>query len=246
MPADLILFALIAAGLIFWLRSILGSHDEDDLENKKPTMFSEDDKNLKQKKDGNVVALNASASMGDQFVLPRHVRVDNKTTENRLDEISRNHPNFDLGHFVQGAEAAFGIIVEAFANNDLDTLKDLLAPEVYQAFESAVHDRIERGDKVETEIKAIEKMDIIDAAINDDHVFITVRFSARETCVIRNNQGDILSGDPDSTTMMVDVWVFGREVNSEGPEWYLYETRDDEIEGHKTPLPEGGSDKKKK
>lgn len=247
MSADILLFALIAAGLIFWLRNILGTRDEGD-EGSRPSMFSDDEdlKSIKKDKvvNGNIVSLNAK--IGDHFVLPRHVRIDNKTTENLLDDYRVNHPDFDLGKFVQGAEGAFSIIVEAFAAGDLDTLKDLLAPEVYSAFEGAVKERAARGEKIDTEIKAVEKMDITDVHFKNDHMFITVRFSARETCVIRDKNDKIISGDPDSSTTMVDVWMFGRDVNAKGPEWYLYETRDDEIEDHKTPLPEGGSDKDSK
>ena len=64
--------------------------------------------------------------------------------------------------------------------------------------------------------------------------------------MITDKAGKIISGDPDKTTVIVDVWVFGRPLNFDGPEWYLYETRDEDAEDHKTPLPEGGSDKEKK
>ena len=74
MPADILLFALIAAGLIFWLKSILGTRDEDHDSKKRSSMFSDDqDKNvlpnpLKPKKaqDGKVVALNIG--LGDKYV----------------------------------------------------------------------------------------------------------------------------------------------------------------------------------
>jgi predicted lipid-binding transport protein (Tim44 family) len=247
MPADLLLFALIAAGLIFWLRSILGTRDENDEEPKRPSLFSDEDKILsaggKSKKD-NVVSLNPS--VGDRHSLPAHVRIDNKTTENKLDDLVKEYPKFDVGHFAQGAEGAFSMIVESFAEGDIETLESLLAPEVFEAFKSAIEARNTRGESVDTQIHGVEKLDITDVMIKDDHIFLTVRFSARETCVIKDKSGAIISGDPDKTTIMVDVWVFGRELNFDGPEWYLYETRDDEVEDHKTPLPEGGSDKEKK
>ncbi len=247
MPADIILFALIAAGLIFWLRSILGTRDEDEEQSaKRPNLFSGDEdsklKSIMQNDNkSNVVSLNNS--VGYDHALPIHVRVDNKTTENQLDDMARDNPDFNLGHFAQGAEAAFAMIVEAFATGDLETLEGLLAPEVYQAFESSVKERNERGEKIDTKIVGVEKIDITEVAVKSDTLFITVRFSAREICVIRDKEGNILSGDPDKTTIMVDVWVFGRALEAKGPEWYLYETRDDEVEDHKTPIPEGGSDK---
>lgn len=247
MPADILLYALVAAGLIFWLKNIIGTEDEDDTNKKRPSIFSDDQgdntppQNTKNQT-SNVV--NLDALVGGIAVLPRHVRIDNKTTENRLDDIAKKYDSFDLQHFVSGAEQAFPMIIEAFAEGDLDTLESLLATPVYEAFENVVKDREAKGETVETVVKAVEKMDITDAQLKDDMLFITVRFTARETCVIRDKDGAILAGDPDKTTQMVDVWVFGREIESDAPIWHLYETRDDEIEDHKTPMPEAGSSTK--
>ena len=243
MPADILLYALIAAGLIFWLRSILGTKDDDDNNtSQRPPMFM-DDKNDKAG-NNNVVSLNPSTS--DANPLPKYIKIDNKTTENKLEDIERDFPDFELARFASGAESAFVMIVEAFAKGDTDTLEGLLAPEVFVAFSDTITDREEKGEQVETTIHAVEKMDITDAHIKNDHLFITVRFSARETCVIRDKDDNILFGNPEDTTKMVDVWMFGKDLNSDGPEWYLFETRDDEVEDHKTPIPEGGSDKSDK
>lgn len=242
MPADIILYALVAAGLIFWLKNILGTEDDEESKNRDNNHGSLMTSLKKPKNSNNVVSL--SALVGPEVILPRHVRIDNKTTENTLTDIAEEHEHFDLLSFAEGAEQAFQMVIEAFAEGDLDTLRNLLSDSVYSAFETAVKERNKRKETVETEIQSIEKMDIIEAAIKDDILYITVRFTAREICVIRDKKGDIISGEPDKVTQMVDVWVFGRGITSEAPEWYLYETRDDEIEDHKTPIPEGGKDKK--
>lgn len=241
MSADILLYALIAAGLIFWLRSILGTEDDD--APRRPSMFSEEGDNQKQGANNNVVSLDALVGK-PMANLPHHVRVDNKTAENRLEDIAEKYENFDLYHFAQGAEQAFQIIIEAFADGDLETLENLLDKSVYDAFESVIKERKKKGEVVTTDIKSIEKIDITEAILDGDFLKIVVRFTAMENCVIRDQSGDIIAGDPDKDTQMVDVWVFGRDMSKDGPEWYLHETRDDEIEDHKTPVPEAGKDKK--
>ena len=249
MSADILLYALIAAGLVFWLRSILGTQDDDDdhdHHNDKSGIFSDTSENDResilplrksaQEQENNVVRLNAV--VGGQFDLPHNVRIENKTAENILEDITQTYENFDLGHFAEGAQQAFAMIVESFAEGDRATLKNLLSDSVYNAFDQALKEREARNETVETQIKAVRKADIIEAVIKDETLFITVRFTAQETCVIRDSEGEIISGDPDKTTEMVDVWVFGRDIKAEGPEWLVYETRDDEVEDHKTPLPE--------
>lgn len=252
MNADLILYALIAAGLVFWLRSILGTRDEDDDGKGIFSNMSEEDKEsiidaLKETsgdKKSNVVSLGSVAAAG--FILPRHIRIDNKTTENNLQEIAKKYDSFDLNHFLEGAEYAFPMIIEAFAAGDKETLKAVLSEPVYDAFSAAINARKESGETVETEVKAIEKIDILESVVKDDMLFITLKFTARETCLIRDRDGEIISGEPDRTTEMKDVWVFGRVITSDEPEWYLYETRDDEIEDHKTPVPDAGKAEKTK
>jgi predicted lipid-binding transport protein (Tim44 family) len=248
MPADILLYALIAAGLIFWLKSIIGTRDEDEDIGGRPLNDDEKDPfvsladKLKKSEDSNVVPL--SNQIGQGFVLPMNTRIDSKTTENHLMKLTKDHDNFDFDHFISGVEYAFPMIIEAFAKGDKDVLKDLLADPVYQAFEGAIDDRESRGETVETEVKSIEKVDVLEAHEKDGWAFITVRFTARETCLIKDSEGEIISGDPERTTQMVDVWVFGKDLSSDGPEWFLCETRDDAEEEHKTPMPDAGDTSK--
>jgi predicted lipid-binding transport protein (Tim44 family) len=241
MSADILLYGLIAAGLVFWLKSILGSRSDDDLD--RPSKFSFDEEGSgTDKKKSNVVNLEALA--GASFALPRNVRIDNKTTENMLQDLSAENSRFNFIHFAQNLENVFEMIIEAFAEGDVDTLEMLLAPSVFEAFKGEIEARAERGETVETEVKSVEKIDVIESSLDGDDISITVRFTAREVCLIKDKEGEIISGTPDKITEMVDVWVFGRDLESKGPEWHLIETRDDEIEDHKTPIPEAGDKKK--
>ena len=50
-------------------------------------------------------------------------------------------PDFDLTEFVEGARGAYEMIVMAYQEGDRATLKDLLAPDVFAAFEGVIADR---------------------------------------------------------------------------------------------------------
>jgi len=237
MPVDIILYAIIAAGLVFWLNNILGTKNGEE-KNHRPSSSngSQDAPLTPHDKKTNVIGLNTN--VGDVFVLPHHVKIENKTAENNLLDIAESHENFDLNHFASGVSDAFSIVVESFADGDKETLNTLLADAVYDAFVKEIDARTERGETVTTEIQAVRKVDIIEAYLKEKIIYLTVRFTAQEICVIRDSEEKIISGNPDKVTEMVDVWVFGRDTTAEGPEWLVYETRDDEQEDHKTPLPE--------
>ena len=256
MTADMLLYAIIAAGLVFWLKSILGTTDDEEEEKREelhkkiskareegeaPESFLSPIKKKSNNLNDNIVKLNALS--GENISLPRHVRFDNKTAENNLDDIAITKPDFELAHFIQGAEYAFPMIIEAFAQGDLDTLRDVLDDSVFKGFEQAIKAREKKGETVTTNVQSIDKMEIVEAFVKNEIFFITVRFFANEICVIRDKEGKIISGDPDKVTQMVDVWVFGQPESNEGPEWFLYETRDDEEEDHKTPIPDAGESK---
>src|ERR1019366_10653955 len=58
-----------------------------------------------------------------------------------LDAIAAAAPDFDPKHFLTGARAAYEMIVNAYAEGDRRTLKNLLSREVYDGFEAAITER---------------------------------------------------------------------------------------------------------
>jgi len=239
-PADILLYAIVAAGLVFWLKNILGTRHGD--ERQRPNPFSSAPE---ESADTNSSGFNLGEKNFDSFgesqtqeTLPRNVSVDNDLAEQGLADISKADRGFDFVHFITGAQDAFILIVEAFAKGDRQTLQNLLSEEVYRAFASAIEERERQEETVSTEIHSIRKAEILDAKIHEKTAYITIRFTADETCVIRDHNGEILSGDPDRITEMKDIWVFGRAIKSRDPAWLVYETRDEEPEDHKTPVPE--------
>jgi predicted lipid-binding transport protein (Tim44 family) len=69
-------------------------------------------------------------------------------------------------------------------------------------------------------------------------LYLAVRFTADETCVIRDKEGTITSGDPERITEMRDVWVFGREIGSDEQMWLVYVTREGGEEEGQSPMPD--------
>lgn len=236
LPVDLLLYALVAAGLVFWLRSILGTRHGDERERPNPFASAPAEKPAFEGAD---VAPIMEIAGADQPSLPRNVAVENEASQQGLDIIAQADRAFDPARFVTAAQDAFVIIVEAYARGERDTLKNLLAEPVYRIFEGALNEREASGETVSTEIHAVRKVDIVGARLDGRDAFIKLRFTADETCVIRNREGHIVAGDPDRVTEMVDVWTFTHNIKSKDPRWLVSETSDgDVVEDHKTPMPD--------
>lgn len=240
MAADLIIYAIIAAVLVFWLHNILGTKTGEERERQNPFTPPANDTNPNPKPviDISPVVPNDTAVRVTKTTLVNRVKIETPNAELGLKTIAANDQRFTLDKFMEGAEAAFEIIVTAFARGDKAALQPLLTATVYNDFARAIDDRIARGETINTRIIAVHRMDIISAELRDQTALIAVRFTAEENCITRNAMGTVISGDPVQNTTMVDIWTFGRDITSSSPIWHLFETRDEHMEDHKTPMPE--------
>ncbi len=237
MPADILFYALVAAGLVFWLRSILGTRHGDERQRPNPfTSHSDTQGSDQPQPESPYLAGVEELLTPEQQIMElsenptNRLSVENKSAEAGLIEISRADRMFDINHFLQGAQDAFVIIVEAFSKGDKDTLENLLSEDVYDAFAKEIKAREKRKETASTEIHAVRRTEVIEAEMKEKMAFVTVRFTADETCVTRDADEKILSGDPDRVTEMIDIWVFGRDIRSRDPRWLVYETREPETE----------------
>ncbi len=225
------IYALIAAGLVFWLRSILGTRNGEERDSSNVI-------NLELSSDGKIVGLggdNSAEKQEKKSALIEELAKDAKgnmsigsrTAELGLIDISNADKDFDIYDFLQATQDAFVYVVESFAEGDRDTLEGLLSPEVYKAFDGAITAREDAGETIITEIHAIKKSEVLEASVDGKNAVVTVRFWADETSVTKDEDSNIIHGHPEKTTLMRDVWTFSREIKSNDPRWFVIETRED-------------------
>ncbi|MGO4570769.1 Tim44/TimA family putative adaptor protein [Microvirga sp. 2TAF3] len=142
-----------------------------------------------------------------------------------LDEIARAEPSFDAATFLEGAKAAYEMIVTAFAQGDRKTLKDLLSKDVYEGFERAITERERRGEKVETTFVSIDKAEMAGAEVQGkNNAQIVVRFLSKLITATRDASGAVVDGSPDTVVDVTDMWTFSRALGSRDPNWQLVAT----------------------
>jgi len=227
--ADIIIYAIIAVALVAWLRSILGTRHGDEKESINPFASHTDNAD-------SAVSMPGGPDLGTPSLtiesikegLSKSMSVEGEYAEKGIMSIAQASRGFDLAAFLNGAQDAFVIIVEAFAANDRDTLKPLLSDNVYKGFDAVISQR-EKDEQVSSvEIHAVRKVEVLEAEIKDNIAYISIRFVADETNTLKDKDGELIYGDPDYITETVDIWTFGRDVKSKNPIWYLYETRDED------------------
>jgi predicted lipid-binding transport protein (Tim44 family) len=132
--------------------------------------------------------------------------------------------SFDPQRFLDGAEAAFRMIVQAFAAGDRTTLRHLLSDETYAGFDHAITAREQAGEAQRTELRAINEMTIEAADLRGTIAEITVRFVSDQVNMTTARDGSVGAGS-DAVTELTDIWTFQRDLHSSDPTWKLVATR---------------------
>jgi len=142
----------------------------------------------------------------------------------KLAAIMRADRSFDLRLFIEGANTAYEMVVTAFAAGNTATLQELLSPDVYQSFVSAIEERERAGETVDFKFVGIDKTEIADAQLVNGEAQITVKFVSEFITVTRDKEGRIIEGDPKEIQEVTDHWTFSRQVGSSDPNWLLIAT----------------------
>jgi predicted lipid-binding transport protein (Tim44 family) len=141
-----------------------------------------------------------------------------------LDAIAAADPAFSLSAFLDGARVAYERIVTAFAAADRDTLKRLLAREVYDGFASALSARAARGETLSNTFVSVDRARLEAATLEGKTARLDVHFSSKQIVATRDKDGAVVDGDADRVVDVEDVWAFTRDVTSRDPNWKLVAT----------------------
>jgi predicted lipid-binding transport protein (Tim44 family) len=160
---------------------------------------------------------------GEQRV--RDYAAGNDEIGKALVDLVRADPSFDPAHFVQGAKAAYEIVVTAFAEGNRKTLKDLLSPDVYDGFSRAITERETRGEQMDQSFVGIKAADLVEAEVKGGIAQLTVKFVSELISATRDRAGVVINGDPKKIREVTDIWTFAREVMSRNPNWKLVATQ---------------------
>ena len=215
MIVEIVILAMIAAFLGLRLYSVLGRRAEHE-EEPVPTRFERGE------------AGNAPRAVAPPVAeLPRRNREIAgfpPAIEQGLREISAADRRFELLTFLEGAKAAYAMVLEAFWRGDREELKQLCDDDVYQSFSAAIDAREAAGETLDNRLIRIEDTLVQSASLDGRTARIAVSFVADIASVIRDKDGTVVAGSLDDAIESRDVWTFSRNVDSADPDWLLDET----------------------
>ncbi|MEJ2123528.1 MAG: Tim44/TimA family putative adaptor protein [Alphaproteobacteria bacterium] len=222
-----LLFFVIAVVVYLRLRSVLGRRTGNERPYDQYSASEADEKAVHD----NVVTMKgeplpAEEELDDETFAKRlkEIAPDNADLAGKLQEVAQADRSFDPKHFLDGAKAAYEMIVTAFASGERKQLKSLLSREVYDSFASAITEREKNGDTIEFNFVGISSADILDAELTDKTVQITIKFVSELISATRNRGGEIVEGSMSQIREVTDIWTFARDTSSRDPNWKLVAT----------------------
>ena len=137
-------------------------------------------------------------------------------------------PTFDVAKFLEGAKAAYRLILESFWKGDLDAIRTHVDNHVYETFAAAVEQRKQDGFTLDNRLVNIDQAVISEASAERGVAIVTVRFEADIAAVTRNSQSEVVAGSLSDAVQTRDLWTFRRDISSRDPNWVLIETDEEE------------------
>lgn len=208
---EILFFGMVAAFLIFRLRSVLGrrmGHERDPNAENEPVSRREAPAN-----EDNVIAMPGK-------------QVSSDPVERGVAEIQSGDSSFDPDEFVTGAKTAFELILNAFANGDRDTLRSLTSNSVYAMMDQEMQRRETADQTLESTLVRIDDAKIVAASLRGPLAQVTLRIESEQINVMSDGDGHAVEGHHGTTEAITDVWTFARDISSSDPNWELAEIQD--------------------
>lgn len=129
-----------------------------------------------------------------------------------LKAIAAAQRGFNTSTFLEGAKAAYEMIVTAYGAGDEETLKGLVDADVFEAYKVAMDER-RAANAPKIEVIRLSDAKIVDAELDGKMARIDVAFSS-----------DLADGG-DGLRAADEVWTFERPVDARDPNWLLSAVR---------------------
>ncbi len=212
---QIIVLAGVALFLVLRLKNVLGTRDGyEDPVNPAPVESNKSSRKFDVIDGG-----------GTDHDIADHIDPDSESAR-ALAAMKRVEPGFSVNEFMRGARQAYEMILMAFEKGDLDFLEQYLAPDVYESFATVIKDRADKGLAVDATFVGVRELKLREAHFDEENreAEITLKFVGELTSVVRDADGNIVEGDPQTIKRQSDVWTFARLMGGDNPNWLLVGT----------------------
>lgn len=213
---DIIVIGVIAAFILLRYRAMLGTTNDNDGSAARPTAapVTEFERVIQLP----AARISALTEKKDDFGGYKTFLAETFVSMRAIDR------DFTPDEFLQGARAAYEMIIEAYNTGDRDTLKMLLADDIYKQFDASLKEEEQSGNKSKTTLVAINSATISNAKLTGSTAKLTVDFLSEQIHLVRDAEGKVIEGDVSRQEKVEDCWVFTRNLSSSDLNWKIIAT----------------------
>ena len=212
---DIFILAMVAVFIINRLKNTLGKKTGNEADiaqkfNQKQSKFTESnpDKELQDKR-------NESNST-------KNIRLHkNNSINQKLNKLTTEDQNFSLVNFLDGAKKAFEFILAKYSENDVSSLKPLLADDIFTSFSGQIKDRQKKKEKLGITILSIDEPEIIDVVLKKDNCSIKLEFKSQQVQTTKDSNDNVIEGNDNLILNITELWTFSKKISSKNPNWIL-------------------------
>lgn len=209
---DLIFLILAAVFLVMRFINVLGQEDSETFERiKKIQKIMNDDVQ------NEVIVQDVDPANKHSVFLKTRTASEVLT----LKEIWAEWPSFDPEKFLKGAQKAFVLIVESFAEGDMKELAVLVSSLLLKQFRSIVDERREKGESHAARVENVKELRIKEAKNVNGFVTISLDIHSFQSFTITDKNGKIIDATKEDLEELWDRWSFSRDMNDKNPTWTL-------------------------
>jgi predicted lipid-binding transport protein (Tim44 family) len=128
--------------------------------------------------------------------------------------------SFNENRFKELVEDMFFKIQSAWTKRDINVVRDLLAPQMLNTFQSDINAYIANKQFNRLENIAVRQVEIVDAAQDQGEEYITVKFLASLLDYTTDETGNqLISGSSTDPVKFLEYWTFTRKIGNKN--WIL-------------------------
>jgi predicted lipid-binding transport protein (Tim44 family) len=144
-----------------------------------------------------------------------------KEVSDGLNKIKSIDASFTTSDFIDGAKAAYSMILEAFAEGDKETLKTLLTSKVYKVYTNEIKKREEGKLKQVTDLVRLLEATVKSIKVNGKTATIEVVYKAELSSALFDGDNNLIQGDPDLLALISETWSYKKDLTSTKLNWLL-------------------------
>ncbi|KAL3998881.1 Tim44-like domain family protein [Acanthocheilonema viteae] len=144
-----------------------------------------------------------------------------------LSEIQKVDPNFDKNEWLRFCEKEIiPNVMEAFIRGDLKILKDWCYERAYNILSTIVNEyKKVNFSTADSRVIDIDRVEMVTGKMMEHGPVIIITFQAYMVNIVRNMEGKVVEGDPNSPVRVHHVWVMCRDMKEYNPKmaWKVLE-----------------------